>query len=216
VHDLSPLQRKLLEAFFETTQGFVLSGGAALVGFHLHHRQTRDLDLFTVERDQMDEGERALRNVVDRFGWKLEAIHSSPLFRRFLVSGQDDSVVVDLIFEPIPQRQGSVERFGAVTVASPREVLTGKLCALLSRGEIRDLVDVMLLERQGYPAQDVLEDAAERDTAFTPGQLAWVLSQIEIGADARIPGGVSKEELSRWLEGFIRGLTDLAYPDHSG
>ena len=32
---LTPLQRELLEAFFERTRSFLLSGGAALAGFYL-------------------------------------------------------------------------------------------------------------------------------------------------------------------------------------
>jgi len=46
-NDLSALQRALLEAFFSREGEFYLTGGAALVGFHLHHRHTDDLDLFT-------------------------------------------------------------------------------------------------------------------------------------------------------------------------
>ena len=44
---LSALQDAVLEAFFATERGFFLSGGGALVGFHLQHRETTDLDLFT-------------------------------------------------------------------------------------------------------------------------------------------------------------------------
>jgi hypothetical protein len=46
---LDPFQQELLRAFFNREQRFVLTGGAALGGFHLGHRTTRDLDLFTVE-----------------------------------------------------------------------------------------------------------------------------------------------------------------------
>lgn len=44
---LTRLQRELLEAFFARERRFFLTGGAALAGFHLHHRVTHDLDLFT-------------------------------------------------------------------------------------------------------------------------------------------------------------------------
>ena len=56
---LDNFQREILTAFFERQRGFFLTGGAALVGFHLKHRTTLDLDLFTYE-DLMDEGEQAL------------------------------------------------------------------------------------------------------------------------------------------------------------
>lgn len=40
---LTPLQRDLLDAFFAREQGFFLTGGAALAGFYLRHRETTDL-----------------------------------------------------------------------------------------------------------------------------------------------------------------------------
>lgn len=48
---LTPLQRALLDAFFRQEQRFFLTGGAALAGFHLQHRTTLDLDLFTDDVD---------------------------------------------------------------------------------------------------------------------------------------------------------------------
>ena len=44
---LTPLQALVLEAFFGAEQEFFLSGDGALVGFHLEHRETTDLELFT-------------------------------------------------------------------------------------------------------------------------------------------------------------------------
>lgn len=55
VRRLSPLQEDLLRAFFERENSFFLSGGAALVGFYLAHRETHDLDLFTLD-NTMDRG----------------------------------------------------------------------------------------------------------------------------------------------------------------
>jgi hypothetical protein len=52
--DLSPLQREVLRALFERERGFFLTGGAALVGFYLHHRTTDDLDFFTDRADAFE------------------------------------------------------------------------------------------------------------------------------------------------------------------
>ncbi|MBN1138047.1 MAG: nucleotidyl transferase AbiEii/AbiGii toxin family protein [Anaerolineae bacterium] len=52
-HDkwLTPLQLAVLEQFFATEAGkrFFLTGGTALAAFHLHHRLSVDLDLFTLD-----------------------------------------------------------------------------------------------------------------------------------------------------------------------
>jgi hypothetical protein len=59
---LGPLQQKFLQAFFSKEKRFFLTGGAALAGFHLGHRETHDLDLFTL-MDVMDEGSSVVSEV---------------------------------------------------------------------------------------------------------------------------------------------------------
>jgi hypothetical protein len=83
---LTPLQRTLLEEFLRLTDAFFLTGGAALAGFHLGHRQTHDLDFFTTAGD-LEAGLRALRSAAARVGARPVEIQTSPDFRRLLVSG---------------------------------------------------------------------------------------------------------------------------------
>jgi len=99
-----------------------------------------------------------------------------------------------------------------VLLDPPGEILANKLCTLLSRCEIRDLVDVLALERAGYRVEDALGPASTKDGGLTPAQLAWVLSQIEIGADASPPGGVTASELRDFLKSLVTRLTRIAYP----
>jgi predicted nucleotidyltransferase component of viral defense system len=209
---LDSLQRDLLAAFFRREDRFFLTGGAALAGYHLGHRTTKDLDLFTTE-DRMEEGVSALGSAVRELGGSIESLRTSPDFRRFLVRRGSQAVVVDLVRDMAPQIFPEKLRMGEVRVDPPEEILANKLCALLSRGEIRDLVDLWALERQGFSAVDALELAARKDAGMTPGQLGWVLSEIEIGEGAEPPGGVSAEELRRYVRELAERLTGSAYPE---
>lgn len=49
---LDSLQQEVLSAFFKYKSHFFLTGGAALAGFYLQHRTTKDLDFFTVESNR--------------------------------------------------------------------------------------------------------------------------------------------------------------------
>ena len=64
---LTKLQSEVLRRFFERRRDFFLTGGGALVGFHLRHRITHDLDLFTVG-DMIDDAERTLGEIVTELG----------------------------------------------------------------------------------------------------------------------------------------------------
>ena len=52
---LSPLQVRILEALADLDPPWTLTGGGALVGFHLKHRTTRDLDLFLHGRAMLED-----------------------------------------------------------------------------------------------------------------------------------------------------------------
>jgi hypothetical protein len=101
--------------------------------------------------------------------------------------------------------------FDGVSVDPPEEILANTLCTLLSRAEIRDLVDVRALEQAGYRVEDALEPASHKDGGLTAGQRAWVLSELEIGEDAE-PPGASARELREYLDDLVRRLTRRAFP----
>lgn len=208
---LSRLQEDVLRGFFRRTRSFFLTGGAALAAYHLGHRTTDDLDLFTSFAD-LDEGASALRSVAEELGASIQALRTSPDFRRFLVSVGTEGVVVDLVRDRAPQiHVEKLDRDG-VLVDPPAEILANKLCTLLSRGEVRDLVDVLFLERAGLRVEDAIGPASSKDGGLTPAQLAWVLSQIAVGNDARIPAGITPDELRSFLEGLVSRLARLAWP----
>ncbi|MCC6897498.1 MAG: nucleotidyl transferase AbiEii/AbiGii toxin family protein [Polyangiaceae bacterium] len=71
-----------------------------------------------------------------------------------------------------------------------------KLCAILGRAEIKDVVDLKVLLEHG------LTD---------PATLAWVLSQIKIAPGALLPGNVDPIELERFRASTVDELRQLAY-----
>jgi len=208
---LTPLQRDLLEAFFRRESRFFLTGGAALAGFHLGHRETHDLDLFTTS-PALDAGDSALSDSVKELGATVENTQTAPTFRRRLVRRGDESVVVDLVLDESPQRTAEKSAIGSIRVDPPEEILVNKLCALLSRAELRDLVDLRALENAGHSLEEALAFAREKDGGLTPAQLAWVLSEIELGDAAVIPGGGSVNELRAYLDALEARLARLAFP----
>lgn len=208
---LSALQKDVLAAFFARENQFFLTGGAALAGFYLGHRETNDLDLFTLT-DVLDDGVALLREIAHQFGAALESIQTSPDFRRLLMRRGEEAVVIDLVREHAAQKYADKNIVNGIRVDRPEEILANKLCTLLSRSEVRDLVDVRALEIAGYQVEDAIPAAVAKDGGLTPAQLGWVLSQIEIGDDVTPPGGVSAEELREYLARLIQRLTHLAFP----
>lgn len=208
---LNELQKDFLQAFFARENSFFLSGGAALVGFYFGHRETQDLDLFTLE-NEVGNGFRLVNEVAKELNASVEPIQTSPDFRRLLVKRKTEAIVVDLVREYVFQVSREKPIINGIRVDSPEEILANKLCALLSRSEIRDLVDVRELEKAGFSVENALEAAEKKDSGLTPSQLAWVLSEITFGDDAQLPIDISVEELQRYLQDLIARLTKLVFP----
>jgi hypothetical protein len=208
---LDSFQQEVLEGFFRREDRFFLTGGAALAGFHLGHRRTQDLDLFTTE-DRIAQGVATLTALARDLGASMEAVQTYPDFRRYLLRRGETVLIVDLVRDSAPQLYPQKQIINGIRVDPPEEILANKLCTLLSRSEIRDLVDVRALEQAGYPMERYFESATRKDGGLTPGQLAWVLSEVRIGEDAHPPGGVSAVELREYLEDLRSRLARMAIP----
>jgi hypothetical protein len=208
---LTALQQEFLQAFFALEDRFFLTGGAALAGFHLGHRETKDLDLFTMA-DEMEAGVSAATEAARQIGASIEALITAPDFRRLLLRRGDKALELDLVREFVMQRVPDKPFIKGICVDPPEEILANKLCTLLSRSEIRDLVDVRALELAGYKVEDALPFARQKDTGLTPAQLAWLLNQVVLGDDLIPPGGVSLAELRQYLADLIARLKRLALP----
>jgi Nucleotidyl transferase AbiEii toxin, Type IV TA system len=205
------LQLEFLKAFFAREDQFFLTGRAALAGFHLGHRETYDLDLFTLA-NAMDAGVRAATEAAQQMGASIEAIQTAPDFRRLLLRREDKAVEIDLVHEFVTQCVPDKPLISGIRVDPPEEILANKLCALLSRSEVRDLIDLRALEAAGFKVEAALPFAALKDTGLTPAQLSWVLNQIELGDQPNLPGNVSATELQQYLNDLIERLTRLTFP----
>jgi len=202
----------VLRAFFARESGFFLTGGAALAGFHLGHRPTTDLDLFTLDDAAFERGRHVLGDLAAALGARLDVSQDAPGFHRVFLARSDDGLVVDLVRERVHQIHEQKPDHGGILVDPPDEILANKLSAIAGRSEERDLVDVMFLERAGYTVESALEAALAKDGGCTPATLAWVLSEIEIPDGIDLPAGVEPAELRGYVEGLIKRLRRAAMP----
>ncbi len=208
---LSRLQKDLLREFFARERRFVLTGGGALVGFHFQHRASEDLDLFTKPPVALEDGRRAVEAAALAVGGRTESLRSFPEFLRLLVRRGDESTMVDLVVDRAPDVDSPVDGPDGIRMHSLREIAANKVCALLGRGEIRDLVDLRLILGKGLDLASILRDAERKDGGVAPATLAWILDGLVIGSDATLPG-VTATELDAFRCDLVVKLRALARP----
>lgn len=211
---LDELQRELLHAFFARERDFFLTGGAALVEFYLHHRVTKDLDLFGGPGADLERAERALRDAAFALGAQMTTLQRFAEFRRFSIQRRNESTIVDLVIDRVPALQPK-RVVGDVVVDSLEEIAANKLFTVLGRAEPRDLVDLMLILRAGVDLGSAVAGASAKDGGADPATLAWVVGQIRIGSEAVLPAGISGTELESFRADLELRLRRLAFPDES-
>jgi hypothetical protein len=209
---LTALQKDVLDAFFQRERGFFLTGGAALAGFHLGHRTTDDLDLFARDALAFERGRFVLADVAAALGGELQVRQDAPGFKRVILTRGGEGLVIDLVKDTGPQLHLDKLERDHIVVDPADEILANKLTALVGRAEERDLIDVMFLERAGYPIEAALPAALAKDGGCTPATLAWLLSEITIPDGAVLPAGVLPAELRIYVTDLIARLLVLAAP----
>jgi hypothetical protein len=187
ISTLSALQQRVIAVLAGMDPPWTLFGGAALAGFHLGHRTTRDLDLAFRGRRELDEIPREVEARIVAEGLAVERIQTGRTFVRISVRDGSEMIEVDLVADPTTPVEPPVELRPGVHVDTPRDLLAQKLCALLSRTELRDLEDVGALLDAGGELERGLVDAVARDGGFSPPTLAYVLHAfpVERAADER-------------------------------
>jgi len=206
---LDPFQEEVLEAFFARESGFFLTGGAALAGYHIHHRETKSLQLRTVE-DRVRVGEAALLEVAIDIGAKIQRLEAPEAFGKFLLRREDDSLVVNIAQDLCPQVQPEKTVIGEIQVDRPKEITAKILSSLRTHFWLGELVDLRALEIAGYTVEDHLEAAAHRDPEVTPAELVRALSEFEFGDDEQPPGDISASDLRSYVAVLVLRLTSLA------
>jgi hypothetical protein len=210
---LTPFERRFLERFFAAVHGFYLTGGSALA-LHLGHRRSLDLDLFTSDEAAFRAAVLSLPVIASDLGARVEVLMDAPAFRRTLLVGPDgETVRVDLVRELADRTGPPPQETQGLRLDPPEEIIVNKVCAIVGRSELRDLVDLFCLDRAGYRVLDALHAAARKDPGVTPATLAWAIAQV--GLD-RLPEGllvpVSLEELRRFTAQLLGDLERLSFP----
>lgn len=210
---LTPLKRDFLRAFFSKEKRFFLTGGSALGLFYLEHRYSYDLDLFTIETPEWLEVDGVFRLCAREIGADTEMLRDSPTFRRYRLSRKAEAEVVDFVLAIDTQLDTDKEQFAVVKVDTLHEIFVNKITTLISRCEVKDLVDLYFLEQEGLCIEDCFDEARQKDGGLDPAMIASILNSVQI---IELPDYIIKpltlDELRAFVESLQERMVLLAYP----
>lgn len=158
---------------------FHLGGGAALAGAHLRHRLSVDADLFVHDAKAHRDLVAALTAAGLETGIRVQVVRDAGTFVRATVDLAGGAFEFDVVHDPVPDLEPAPAVEGLL-VESLADLRANKLTCLLSRSEPRDLVDLLFLDRAGFPPERDLALALRKDAGIDPATLSWLLGQFPV------------------------------------
>ena len=145
-----------------------LAGASVLLRDENSHRWSQDIDLFHDTSESLSTAAVADTAVLEKNGFKVIWDHVHPTFRRALVSKNDLMTKLEWVFD-------SAFRFFPVEpdievgyVLNFWDAATNKLLALAGRGELRDYLDVLQIDRLHMSLGGLAWAACGKDIGYTP------------------------------------------------
>lgn len=215
-------QREILIELFrlpEVQRSFFLTGGTALSVFYLSHRISNDIDLFTI-----DNFDFSAFSFILKIKWSSEfsVIKESGSF----ISSIIGDVKVDFVHDPLSLKEKRpkihLEHNAVIQVDSIRNIVSNKLCTIVSRTEPKDFIDFYFLFKliQGLTWEQVYKDAQQKEAIFDDAPTAayqieenfkFVLENTELIPRSRLD--FDKEEWSQFYRDLIQWTYSRFGPD---
>ncbi len=208
----------LLSGIEVLSREFFLTGGTALSVFYLHHRSSEDIDFFSAEFRNLGVVDVQLRRL---FRDDLALIQSSPDSFSYLIRG----VKLDLIFDPLsfdaPRPVTALHTGKEILVDTIDNISSNKLCAVVSRYEVKDIVDFYFIseklwrnsQRESFLAcyeKAKRKEALLDDPAMAAYQMEELLNRVLSEKEKILPPMKSKIDWETF-ERTLRFYVDLIY-----
>ena len=186
---ITHLQKKLLQdiASLQDTKHFYLAGGTALAEFHLAHRRSYDLDLFTVETGLVIHFSRTLeKSLGSQSDYLIKPMRRFESFVELEAEGYGEKVQIHLAYDS-PFRWGKpLQSEYGVNVNDYQDLIVDKVLAFFGRWTQRDAVDLFEIMRK-EEIEPLLDMAKEKDPGFDLYWFAAALVEVD-----RYPDDIEK------------------------
>lgn len=189
-----------------------LGGGAALAGAYLRHRETGDIALFSHEAEEMRTLVEVLSDVSSSVGVLAAIVRDAGSLVRATLKSGDIELELDVVHEPVPDFEPPPPALEGIVVESLKDLRANKLTCILSRSEPRDLVDLLFLDKAGFPPEKDLSLALRKDAGVDPGVLAWLLARFPVEPLPRMLEPLTVEQLREFRDELARRFRKSALP----
>lgn len=160
-------QRSILLQLFKheaVKENFFLTGGTALSVFYLHHRYSKDIDLFSVIKPQFDRIETWVKNEWPK---GFTTLVKEP----YILSVYLNGIKVDFVHDSLSFNDKKIKyqpnNDSFIIIDTLRNIASNKFCTLTSRREPKDFIDFYFINKMKLLDIDsIYKDARQKEGMF--------------------------------------------------
>lgn len=180
---LYPHQISLLLKFFSTpfAKSFFLTGGTALSAFYLAHRESEDLDFFSLDSFDGLALRTTMQEIAGQTNSKLIINIRSQTYHEIFLENKKEGWMqkIDIVQEQ-PKHFGRIQTIDKIRIDSLINIATNKILAVFGRFEPKDYIDLYLICTQTKLSfNKIFKLAKEKDTGLSEFYFANVIADVD-------------------------------------
>lgn len=180
---LLPHQVAILKLFFASpfAKPFFLTGGTCLSAFYLAHRESQDLDFFSLSPFNSLALHTTMQEIADKTHSVMSIQARSQTYSEIYLENTKDGwrQKIDIVQEQ-PVHFGKIARIDNIAVDSLINIATNKILAVFGRLEPKDYIDLyVIFTKTDLSFNEMFEKAKEKDTGLSELYFANVIIDVE-------------------------------------
>lgn len=217
---LTSYQVQILRAFFATdfAKPFFLTGGTALSGFYFAHRESQDLDFFSltpIDTLQLNQITAQLATLTHA---TITTKMQTPMYYEIYLENKPDNWIQRLDFvQEQPVRFGELANIDGVMVDSLENIGSNKICAILGRLEVKDYIDLYtILHQSPFTFEQLFDLAKQKDLGLNEFTFASSIGDIsQISAWPKLHTALEPITLNEYFQQLATKLLQQIKPTTS-
>lgn len=215
---LTPYQIEILKLFFATdfAKTFFLTGGTALSAFYLAHRDSKDLDLFSIEPFDSQQLDLTIVDIAQKLNCEVVTKVKSTTYNEIYLENKQDNWTqrIDVVKEQ-PKRFGEIEVVEGVQVDTLENIGSNKICAIFGRLEIKDYIDLYtIITKTNFTFDQLFELAKQKDLGLNEFTFASTIADVgQIELWPKILIDLDKSAMLTYYKNLVTELLKRVKPE---
>lgn len=180
---LLPHQIQILKLFFDSqfSNKFFLTGGTALSAFYLAHRDSKDLDLFSLDDFSIPDLNSLVGDIARQTDSIVTIKVSSLTYNEVYLENQSDNWIQRLDFvREQPKRFGEVANIDGIKVDSLENIGSNKVLTIFGRLEPKDYIDLYaIVNSTEWKFDQLFELAKQKDLGLSEFMFANIVAEVD-------------------------------------